>query len=111
MFLPTHLRVVDSTGNLKEVRNFTLPFRHFGDAAFARLAQAAALAQAEQAEQLKDMQHALEEMADLAQEAKAHGVLPVRVEIPFTGSIYRYEKFLVVNETPHVTLSYRRQIQ
>ncbi len=110
VFLPTHLRVVDSTGNMKEVRSFTLPFRHFGDAAYARLAQAAE-ALAEKVEQIEALEALQKEIAQLADEAKAQGVLPVRVEIPFTGSIYRYEKFLVVNETPHITLSYRKQIQ
>jgi len=50
-------------------------------------------------------------MDQIAQAAKAQGVLPVRIEIPITGGIYRFEQFLVVGEAPEMTLTYRRQVE
>jgi len=110
VFLPRHLRVVDTEGNLKEVRSFSLPFRHFGEEKYLRQAEAAEKA-AQAAEALSQMQDKLEEqVAELAKAAKAQGVLPVRVEIPITGEIHRFEKFLVVKELPKMSLMYRRKV-
>ncbi|HUS38504.1 MAG TPA: hypothetical protein VMX74_03600, partial [Pirellulales bacterium] len=36
VFVPKSIRIVDSSGTLKEVGAFTLPFRHFGDVTAAR---------------------------------------------------------------------------
>ena len=109
--MPRQLRVLDAEGNLQEVSSFTLPFRHFAEAELARrLQRDQLLAKADAVEALKEQQMALEEAAKLAIEAKAQGVLPVRVEIPVTGEISRFEKLLVVKETPEVTLTYRKKI-
>ncbi len=112
VFLPTRLRVVDAEGNLKEVSSFTLPFRHFADAKYARRlghAQELAKAQALQ-QQVNKLAEAQKQLAELAVAAKAQGVLPVRVEVPITGQVSRFEKLLVVDETPEMTLTYRRKI-
>jgi hypothetical protein len=50
-------------------------------------------------------------MDQLAEAAKAQGVLPVRIEIPIAGAIHRFEKLLVVGEAPEMTLTYRRQAE
>ena len=85
----------------------TLPFRHFGDVAYARR-QNAEEAKAE------DIQKAMQQSAQsskLADRAKAPGVLPVRIEIPMIGEIHRFEKFLAVDEAPAVTLTYGRRVE
>jgi len=108
VFLPQKLRVVDVAGNLKEVSRFALPFRHFGEAELMRreaLATAQkAVVRAMLAEQLKELRR---DTVRLAPHAK--GALPVRIEIPITGAIQRFQKFLLVNEAPQVTLTYRRR--
>jgi hypothetical protein len=109
IFLPENLRVVDSDGNVSEVSRFTLPFRHFGDVAYER---AKRLEKGDaQAEVKQDMEQAAQAQAAkmLAEHAKAEGVLPVRIEIPMIGEIHRYEKFLVVDESPEVALTYNRK--
>jgi hypothetical protein len=109
VFLPSHLRVVDAEGNLKEVSSFQLPFRHFGEDKMFQQARAA-----EATQQVARAREALQEMAkavdELAVSAKAEGVLPVRVEIPISGTIHRFEKFLVVDEQPKMNLLYRRKV-
>ena len=110
VFLPRTLRVVDAEGTLKEVSSFSLPFRHFADAEYARRFAHASLAKAEELKQsLRQLAQVQEKLATLAVAAKAQGVLPVRVEIPVTGQISRFEKFLVVDEAPEMTLTYRRK--
>jgi hypothetical protein len=47
----------------------------------------------------------------LAASAKVAGVLPVRIEIPIAGEIYRFEKFLAVEEGAAVTMTYRKKVQ
>ena len=109
IFVPRDFRVVDTQGNLTEVNHFSLPFPHFGEAELlhkdlAKAAQAQqqlAMAKAEAAKSLEQM----------AISAKAQGVLPVRIEIPLTGEIHRFEKFLVVDEAPTMTLTYNRRPQ
>ncbi|HEX8913484.1 MAG TPA: hypothetical protein VF796_14080, partial [Humisphaera sp.] len=112
VFVPKHLRVVDADGNAKEVSRFTLPFRHFADVEYAKaekLAQLKEMAQQQQAAQ------ALEKLAEaqkqLAEAAKVAGVLPVRVEIPVVGNLYRYEKLLVVDEPATLNLTYARKVE
>ena len=109
VFLPTRFRVVDAEGNFKEVAAFSLPFRHFADAEYARRFERKNLAKA-QAELAQKMAEQLKQVRELAAKAKVQGVLPVRVEIPVTGQMSRFEKFLVVDETPEMTLTYRRKI-
>jgi hypothetical protein len=113
VLLPTGLRVVDSTGNMKEVSSFSLPFRHFADAEYARRGVALAQAQAQEkmAQQAQELAKAMDAMEQVAAAAKAQGVLPVRVEIPFTGTMTRYEKFLVVDEAPEMTVTYRKKTE
>jgi hypothetical protein len=53
----------------------------------------------------------MDAMEKLASAAKAQGVLLVRVEIPFTGTMSRYEKFLVVDEAPEMTVTYRKKTE
>jgi hypothetical protein len=108
VFLPSDLRVVDSQGNMNEVGAFSLGFRHFAEAAWAKQ-EALAVAKAQQA--LAQAQDAMAEAekAAMAQKAKAEGVLPVRVEIPISGGISRFEKLLMVDEAPEVALSYRHK--
>ena len=108
VFLPADVRVLLAEGNLKEVGSFSLPFRHFADAEYARRAEAVALAKA--AEQLAELARAQDAAKQaLAEPAKAQGPLPVRVELPIAGQISRYEKLLVVDEAPALTLTYRRK--
>jgi hypothetical protein len=108
IFLPANLRVVDAEGNVAEVSKFTLPFPHFGDVAYEhgkQLDRAQDLQQAQQsAEAMKDAAQ-----TQLAERAKAQGVLPVRIEIPIIGEIHRFEKFLTVDEAPAVALTYSRR--
>lgn len=108
IFLPASLKVVDADGNVTEVSRFTLPFRHFGDMAYERgqhdVAQQAVMQQAELAQAEKQAQQ-------IAERAKAQGVLPVRIEIPMVGEIHRFEKFLTVEEAPAVSLTYRRNVE
>jgi len=112
VFLPPNLKVLDTTGNLKEVATFSLPFRHFGEAEYMRQQQAAHMARAAEQAALAQAQQALQALAQAVQASKAQGVLPVRVEIPMTGEIYKFEKFLVVSdETPAQTLTYRRKAE
>ena len=107
VFLPANLRVVDTQGNLSEVSQFSLGFRHFAEAAWAK-------------QRTKDLQKAADAMQSLQQaqaelakavgeKAKAEGVLPVRVEIPVSGEISRFEKLLTVDEAPAMTLIYNRR--
>ncbi len=107
VFLPKQLRMTDAMGSLQEVQNFTLPFRHFAVVEYLKRQAASA----KQLAQAMDMaQKAAEQAkAELAQTAKAQGVLPVRIEIPITGELYKFEKFLVVDETPEMTLTYRKK--
>ena len=107
VFLPSQYKVVDSTGNLAEVSAFTLPFRHFGESAYLKAKKLASAEKAMQA--LAEAQDAAKQVDMIAAKATAKGVLPVRVEIPITGEIYRFEKFLTVDEAPNVTLIYRRR--
>ncbi len=109
VFLPKHLRMTDASGTLQEVQNFTLPFRHFAVVEYLKR-------NAEAAKQLAQAMDSLQKMAEqakaeLAQAAKAQGVLPVRIEIPITGEMYKFEKFLVVDEAPEMTLTYRRKAE
>jgi hypothetical protein len=106
VLLPGDLRVVDSEGNMKEVPSFTLPFRHFADARHARHVEQKAMAR--ELARAMDKLEALKQ-ASLAEQAKARGVLPVRVEIPIAGQISRFEKLLVVDEAVEMTLTYRRK--
>lgn len=111
VFLPDAMRIVDVEGNLKEVRNFSLPFVHFGEAAYRRLRASEARAHAAQ---LKESLRALEQakaIDQLAEQATAEGVLPVRVELPIAGELIRFEKLLLVNEAPRVKLLYRTRAQ
>jgi hypothetical protein len=107
VFLPKSLHVTDSAGNLQEVSNFTLPFRHFGVVECLKR-RAQELKQAQEA--MKAMEQAAQQL-DKAAAAKAQGVLPVRIEIPITGEIYKFEKFLVVDDTPELSVSYRRKTE
>lgn len=110
VFLPRGLRVVDASGNLAEVNGFSLPFKHFGEAEYERQLKSlreaakdmAKLQQAQQMERLRDFEN-------MVVKAKGKGVLPVRVDIPITGEIHRYEKFLTVDEAPAQTLTYHRK--
>jgi len=103
VFLPSSSRVVDSTGNIREVNAFSLPFRHFGESAIAESKAMDKLASAQQALAQMDAAKAMEQVA---LSSKAKGVLPVRVEIPIAGSIYRFEKMLSVDEMPAIELTY-----
>ncbi len=115
IFLPRNYQVLDSTGNLREVASFSLPFRHFGEAEYDR--QRADIARAARHEERlekasAEAAEAAETVEDaLAQKAKAAGVLPVRIEIPITGEIHRFEKFLAVDEAPQLTLTYRKKAE
>jgi len=103
IFLPQSTRIVDATGNIREVDRFSLPFAHFGEAAAGLNKQAAQqLAQA----QAKAAMDSLKKAQEIAVSAKAKGVLPVRIEIPIVGSIHRFEKTLSVDEMPTVELTY-----
>ena len=109
VFLPKHLRMTDTVGSLQEVQNFTLPFRHF---AVVEYLKRHAEAGKELAQAMEAMQKAADAVkAELAQAAKAQGVLPVRIEIPITGEMYKFEKFLVVDEAPEMTLTYRKKAE
>ncbi|MGB6042877.1 MAG: hypothetical protein WBF93_06930, partial [Pirellulales bacterium] len=111
VFVPKSIRIVDSSGTLKEVGAFTLPFRHFGDVTAARNDRVSMEKMAKQAAQLAmKMEELAKAEQQLAKEAKAEGVLPVRVEIPMTGQVLRYEQFLVVNDAPKIALTYRRKL-
>jgi len=110
VFLPGSLRVVDAAGNFKEVRRFSLPFRHFGEAAYIRQQRAMAMEQAARAAQQAALQESMEAL-DMARAARARGVLPVRIEIPITGEIYRFEKFLLDAEAPAMTVTYRKRAE
>jgi len=106
VFLPKSIRVLDTEGPMKEVARFSLPFRHFGEAAYARRQKLEG--QLAQAEALQDMAKEMaQQRAALAQSARAKGVLPVRVEMPIVGEIYRFEKFLVIDESPSAKILYR----
>lgn len=106
VFLPKQYRVVDAQGTVNEVSRFTLPFRHFGEAALAQVKEVAELQKAQQmAQQLKQAAESI------AEASKVAGVLPVRVEIPIAGEITRFEKLLVVDEQPKVTLSFSRKAE
>ena len=109
VFVPAPLRVVHAEGNLKEVGAFSLPFRHFAEAELARRS-ARVLAKAEAMQQARQLAKVQDALKALAPDAKARGVLPVRIEIPVTGQISRFEKLLVVDEAPEVTLTYRRKV-
>jgi hypothetical protein len=111
VFLPKGYQLLDAEGNVKEVASFSLPFRHFADAEYAR-----------QHEVRQQQQQAMQELAkasdaiknaqeQLAASAKVAGVLPVRIEIPIAGEIYRFEKFLAVEEGAAVTMTYRKKVQ
>jgi hypothetical protein len=108
VFLPKNLRVVDAAGNVQEVRSFTLPFRHFGEAEHLRQLASQQEKLLEKAEAQQKADEALKKIDKLASRALAEGVLPVRIEIPITGDLQRFEKFLVVDESPRVAISYRR---
>ena len=108
VFLPRSLRLVDAVGNMKEVGQFSLAFRHFADEQYARL-QARAAKQAQAMEKLQAQLRKIDEQAALAA-PKAAGVLPVRVEIPIAGEIHRFEKLLVTEEAPQMTLTFRRAL-
>jgi len=107
VFLPTSLRVADTQGNMTEVGHFSLGFRHFAEAVWAKSQMQDAAKAA--AEQLAQAQDALGKA--VGEKAKAEGVLPVRVEIPISGDISRFEKLLTVDETPAMTLSYRKRAE
>jgi hypothetical protein len=109
IFLPDRLNVVDSAGNLQEVPRFTLPFQHFADVKLREL-QRESESLAQRAEAVDALKKLEEVQQSLAAQAKAAGVLPVRVEIPITGQIHRFEKFLVVDEAAEATLTYRRRL-
>lgn len=105
VLLPRTHRIADSTGNLREVEAFTLPFTHFADAHLAK-------ARTDRAQEAQKMQQAMQQLADVsATAAKAKGVLPVRIEIPLTGEAHRFEKFLTVDEAPALTVTYQRKLQ
>ncbi|MCE5276530.1 MAG: hypothetical protein ABFD92_17050 [Planctomycetaceae bacterium] len=106
-FVPKNLNVVNVESNCKEVAAFTLPFKHFGDVEYQRQAAAQMKMQEALAEKVDQLRAAQE----MAQTAKAQGVLPVRVEIPITGQIHRLEKFLVTDEVPAATLTYRQKVE
>lgn len=100
VILPTNLRVVQASGSMREVDGFTLPFQHF-----AEQGRQQELARAEQ--KMQQAAKALEKAAaEVPAGAKARGVLPVRIEIPLTGSLYRFEKLLTVDEEPTVEMEY-----
>ncbi len=104
VFLPRQLRVVDTTGNMREVDGFSLPFRHFGEAMLAQ-----AQDKMEKAMAMQDAQQAMVDADLSAVSARVKGVLPVRIEIPIAGMIHRFEKMLVVNEAPAIELTYLRR--
>ncbi|QOV88873.1 hypothetical protein [Humisphaera borealis] len=106
VFLPKQYRVVDAQGNVSEVSRFTLPFRHFGEAALARTKEVAELQKASQ--QLAQAHDAAKAFAEAS---KVAGVLPVRVEIPIAGEITRFEKLLLVDEMPKTTVGYSRKLE
>jgi hypothetical protein len=108
VFLPRSLHLADAAGNLQEVANFTLPFRHFAVVEYQKR-QAEAMEAAKQQQALAQAAKQLDKAA--AEAAKAQGVLPVRIEIPITGEIYKFEKFMVVDETPEMSLSFRRKTE
>lgn len=109
VFLPANLKVLETDGNVTEVSRFTLPFRHFGDVAYERGQHAL---KQDQAQEMQAAAQALEKQAQqVAERAKARGVLPVRIEIPMVGEIHRFEKFLTVEESPAVAISYRRGVE
>lgn len=103
IFLPKQARVVDASGNIREVDAFSLPFRHFGEAG---LAANKAQAMEKLAEAQQQLAQAAKSLDQAAMSAKAKGVLPVRIEIPIVGAIHRFEKMLTVDEMPSVELSY-----
>jgi hypothetical protein len=104
VFVPTTVSVRGTAGTCQAVSRFDLPFQHFAEAQ-VELAQAAAMQKlAEAAEQLQDAQQRL---AELAEAAKAQGVLPVRVELPISGTLHRFQKLLTVGEAPTVELQRR----
>jgi len=107
VFLPKNLRVMETIGTLQEVSEFTLPFRHFG--VVEHLKRLAAAQKQAKAMDLARAAQDMEKAEQMAVAAKAQGVLPVRIEIPITGEIYKFEKFLVVDEAPEMTLVYRRK--
>ena len=95
---------------MKEVTRFSLPFRHFGVAAYMRRVQLTGQGEGRgEGEGEAAMQKQLDQLekAQLAEAAKARGVLPVRVEMPIVGEIYRFEKFLVIDEAPKTKILYR----
>ena len=100
--------MVDAQGNLKEVRNFSLPFEHFGEAAY-RQQQRLSGKLAQKAELEEALEKQAEALAELAEEATAQGVLPVRIELPVAGELFRFEKLLLVDEAPKIKLAYRRR--
>lgn len=103
VFLPNQTRIVDATGNIREVDSFSLPFRHFGEVG---LSQSKQLAQEKLAQAQAQMEQVAKSLDQAAIASKAKGVLPVRIEIPIVGSIHRFEKMLTVDEMPAVELSY-----
>jgi len=109
ILLPQGLRIYDdATGNCTAVSGFSLPFTHFAEEQRG-LARAAA-DMAKQAQAQEKAMAAQEAVADaLAADAKAAGVLPVRIETPVAGIPQRFEKLLVVDEAPTVTLPYKRR--
>lgn len=106
VLLPKSLKLVDTTGNMTEVERFTLPFPHFADAGLKMQLE---LAKNQQMQAMQDAQKALEKQIDMVREAMAAGPRPVRVEIPIVGNIHRFEKMLLVNEAPQLTLTYNRK--
>ncbi len=106
IFLPNGTHVMETQGNVNEVSAFTLGFPHFADAALAEQHRASLQMAKEMAmaAQMAQQQMALAEAVGAS--AKAQGVLPVRVDIPISGGITRFEKLLTVDEAPTVTLLY-----
>jgi hypothetical protein len=102
VFLPSRTRIVDVTGNMREVDAFSLPFRHFAEEAAQQLGRA-------QDQALEQMVQAAQAELQVAPAAKAKGVLPVRIEVPIAGQIHRFEKMLTVDEAPAVELTYVRR--
>lgn len=111
IFMPASLKVVDADGNVTEVAHFTLPFRHFGDVAYERGQHDVEKQQTVNQQAAQELAQAEKQAQQVAERAKAQGVLPVRIEIPMVGQIYRFEKFLTVEEAPGVTLTYRRSVE
>lgn len=111
IFLPRSCQVLDSTGNLREVGAFSLPFRHFGEAEYDRQQAKAAHVEQAMAKALDALKKEVAAQEELAAAAKVAGVLPVRIEIPITGEIHRFEKFLAVDEAPQLTLTYRKKVE